>query len=251
MSTILIGVDDSTRSEDAVAFGRRLAGATSGQVVLASAFPYSDVPSRAANLTYRQALKEQAIGTVRRMERLLELPEERVDKIVTANTSPPHALHDAAEETGAALVVVGHTGHGHAGRIVPGATAERLLHGGPCPVAIVPDGYRERAASPIQRVGVAYVDTPEGRSALTAAAAVARAFHARLEVIAAVPKELDHGHLGPPPGNLQQRGHRPGPRGSSRPSSTRCARSCGPRRSCSTATRPSSSPPTPPSSTSW
>ena len=202
MSTILIGVDDSTRSEDAVAFGRRLAGATGGRVALACAFPYNDVPSRAANLTYRDALKAQASATVRRMERLLELPEDRVERIVTANVSPAHALHHAAEETGAALVVVGHTHHSRAGRALPGTTAERLLHGAPCPVAIVPDGYREHPASTIQRVGVAYIETAEGRSALTAAAAVARAFHARLEVISAVAPDTRQGRFGPPPGAL-------------------------------------------------
>src|SRR4051812_32907671 len=57
VTTILIGVDGSARSEDAVAFGRRLAGATSGRVVVGCAFPYSDAPSRAANLSYREALK--------------------------------------------------------------------------------------------------------------------------------------------------------------------------------------------------
>jgi nucleotide-binding universal stress UspA family protein len=187
MSTIVIGVDDSTRSEDAVAFGRRLAGAAGGRVALACAFPYSDMSGRAANAAYRQALRDDAVATVRRMQHLLELPEERVERIVTANMSPAHALHDAAAETDAALVVVGHTRHGHAGRIVPGATAERLLHGAPCPVAIVPDGYRERPGSAIRRVGVAYVATPEARAALTAAAGIARAFQARLDVIAAVP----------------------------------------------------------------
>jgi nucleotide-binding universal stress UspA family protein len=202
VSTIVIGVDDSTRSEDAVAFGRRLAGATSGRVVLACAFPYSEVPGRAANATYRQALRDEAVATVRRVQPLLELPEERVERIVTANMSPAHALHDAAGETDAALVVVGRTRHGHAGRIVPGATAERLLHGAPCPVAIVPDGYRDRPESAIRRVGVAYVDTPEGRAALAAAAGVARAFQARLEVISAVSYDSAHARLGLTPDDL-------------------------------------------------
>jgi nucleotide-binding universal stress UspA family protein len=147
------------------------------------------MPSRSANLVYRQALKDQATQTVRRMEPLLELPDDRVERIVTANMSPAKALHHAAEETAAALVVVGHTRHGHAGRVVPGATAERLLHGAPCPVAIVPDGYRDRVEDPVRRVGVGYVDTPEARAALTAAAAIARAWRARLEVISAVPIE--------------------------------------------------------------
>ena len=60
MTTILIGVDSSARSEDAVAFARRLGGATTGRIVVACAFPYSDVPSRAANLTDRDALKTDA-----------------------------------------------------------------------------------------------------------------------------------------------------------------------------------------------
>src|SRR6185437_1299151 len=63
VTTILIGVNDSESSEDAVALGRRLAEATSGRVVVACAFPYSDMPSRAANLTYRDALKTNALRT--------------------------------------------------------------------------------------------------------------------------------------------------------------------------------------------
>ena len=42
MSTILIGVDESTRSEDAIAFGNRLAAVSSAQVVVACAFPFND-----------------------------------------------------------------------------------------------------------------------------------------------------------------------------------------------------------------
>src|SRR5439155_183494 len=56
VSTMLIGVDGSTRSEDAVAFARRLAGAASGRVVVACAFPYADATGRGADLAYRAAL---------------------------------------------------------------------------------------------------------------------------------------------------------------------------------------------------
>ena len=196
VTTILIGVDDSTHSEDAVAFGRRLAGITGSRIVLSSAFPYSDIPSRAANLTYRAALNEQATLTVNRMRRLLELPDERVETVVAANLSPAKALHELAEKIGAALVVVGHSRHGTAGRIVPGQTAERLLHGAPCPVAVVPEGYRLRKPETVRRVGVAYVDTPEARAALTAAAALARGFHAALEVIGVVTDDVPAAMLG-------------------------------------------------------
>jgi nucleotide-binding universal stress UspA family protein len=203
VSTILIGVDESAHSEDAVAFGRRLAGVTSGRIVLASAFPYNDFPSRAANLTYREALRDQAAKTVRRMVQRLDLPEERVERIVTADMSPARMLHDAAEQVEADLLVVGHTHHGHAARVVPGATAERLLHGAPCPVAVVPDGYRSHAGPGIGRIGVAYIDTPEARAALTAAIVLARALRARLEVITAVPYGPGHGVIGLAPDDLQ------------------------------------------------
>lgn len=200
VSTIVIGVDDSTHSEDAVAFGRRLAAAAGSRVVLACAFPYSDMPGRAANLTYRTALKEQATLTVQRLRGLLDLPDERVEIAVAADLSPAKALHELAETREAALVVVGHSRHGAAGRIVPGQTAERLLHGAPCPVAVVPDGYRERAPRAVRRIGVAYVDTPEARAALTAAAALARGFHAALEVIGVVPDDIPPALLRDPQG---------------------------------------------------
>jgi hypothetical protein len=53
-------------SKDAVAFARRLVGATSGRVVIACACPYSDVPNRAAHLEYRAALEADASAIARR-----------------------------------------------------------------------------------------------------------------------------------------------------------------------------------------
>src|SRR4051812_6684568 len=99
VSTILIGVDDSPRSADAVAFGGRLAGTGNGGVIVACAFPYSDAPSRGANLDYREALQTEASRTARRMAR--ELPEGRVEIVTVANPSPAHALQDLAESSGA------------------------------------------------------------------------------------------------------------------------------------------------------
>jgi nucleotide-binding universal stress UspA family protein len=191
VSTILIGVDDSTRSEDAVAFGRRLAGGSGGRVIVASAFPYSDIPSRSVNLAYREALKRDASEVVRRMSGLLSnVPAERIHTAVEANPSPAHALHDLAEAEHASIVVVGATRTGHAGRVLPGATAERLLHGAPCPVAVVPDGYRTTTHPAIRRIGVAYNSSDESTAAVSAAVDAARALGAELEVIGVVAAEL-------------------------------------------------------------
>ena len=86
-----------------------------------------------------------------------------------------------SEYIGPALVVVGSTRRGPVGRVVPGSTGERLLHGSPCPVAIVPRGYA--VAGPIRTVGVGYDGSEESEVALTAACQVAVRFGASLRVI--------------------------------------------------------------------
>jgi len=190
VSTILIGVDASERSQDAIVFGRRLAVAASADVIVASAFPYSDVPSRASNAAYREALRDEAQTTAREMRDGLEgLPDERSQIRVVANPSPAHALHDLADAERATLVIVGSTHTGRAGRVLPGGTGERLLHGTPCSVAVVPKGYREQAGDPIRRIGVAYDDTAEAKAAFAAAVDLARALGAELEVISVVSTE--------------------------------------------------------------
>ena len=72
MSTILIGVDASERSEDAIAFGRRLADVAGAPVVVANAYPYSALPSRSSNAAYRQALRDDALKTARSMRDALD-----------------------------------------------------------------------------------------------------------------------------------------------------------------------------------
>jgi nucleotide-binding universal stress UspA family protein len=194
VGTIVIGVDDSARSEDAIAFARRLAGATTDRVVVACAFPYSDVPSRAANLAYRDMLKREANETTQRMSALLEdIPLERIDTTTVAHPSPAHALHTLAEAEHAAIVVVGSTHTGTLARVLPGATGERLLHGSPCAVAVVPNGYRTRSGPPIRTIGVAFDGSKESEAAADAAVGIARAIDARLEVIGVLPPDPAYG----------------------------------------------------------
>src|SRR5205823_2685241 len=88
-----------------------------------------------------------------------------------------------AREEDAALIVVGPSRAGHQGRLHPGSTADRLLQGAPCPVALAPQGYRIRPSSGIGRVSVGYDAWPEAALALGAAAHVARAAGASLRVI--------------------------------------------------------------------
>ena len=99
------------------------------------------------------------------------------------DASVAHALHTVAREAEAGMIVVGSTGRGRVGRVLPGSTAERLLHGSPCPVALAPHGYTR---APVDTVAVGFIDTPEGHTALAVAHALAERVGARLRVIAAL-----------------------------------------------------------------
>src|SRR5262245_64851867 len=140
MSEIIVGVDGTERGEDAVVFARQLAAFAGARIVLANAFPYEDIRGRVTSLAYRDTLREasqEVLGAV--AERYgVEAPARAL-----ASTSPARALHELAEDDGSALIVVGSSHVGPARRVLPGSTAERLLHGSPCAVAVVPKGYRE------------------------------------------------------------------------------------------------------------
>jgi nucleotide-binding universal stress UspA family protein len=190
VSTIVIGVDASSRSKDAIALGRRLASVSNAHVIVASAFPYSDVPSRSSNSVYRAALRDDATEVARGMsDRLEGIPADHVHVRVMAEPSPAHGLHDLAHAEHAAVLVVGSSHTGHFGRVVPGSTGERLLHGSPSAVAVAPLGYAESADAPIRRIGVAYNGSDEAKAAVASAVALTRAFDAELEIIRVVAAE--------------------------------------------------------------
>jgi nucleotide-binding universal stress UspA family protein len=72
--------------------------------------------------------------------------------------------------------------------VLPGTTAQRLLHGATCPVTVVPWGWR--AGEGLRVIGAGFVDTEEGREALRAAHALARVAGATLRVITVVRPHL-------------------------------------------------------------
>ena len=88
-----------------------------------------------------------------------------------------------AEQEQAGIIVVGSSHTGRLGRVLPGSTAERLLHGAPCPVAVVPLGYRTQATPAHPVIGCAYRPTEDGAGALGAAEELALALSASLQVM--------------------------------------------------------------------
>jgi nucleotide-binding universal stress UspA family protein len=127
---------------------------------------------------------EEAIGES--LDRLADELRHRgvdVDCRSLTGTSAARALHEAAEESGAGLLVVGSTERGGIGRVLPGSTAERLMHGAPCPIAVVPRSWQPGGG--LGTIGVGYVDTAEGHDALDNALALARRSGAELRVLSA------------------------------------------------------------------
>lgn len=91
----------------------------------------------------------------------------------------PHALREVASEFGAGLIIVGSTHRGAFGRIALGSTADRVLEDAPCPVMVAPRGFRDEGGG-LERIGVAFVDTRGGRSALRVGGAIAKRTGAHL-----------------------------------------------------------------------
>jgi nucleotide-binding universal stress UspA family protein len=115
----------------------------------------------------------------------LRLPGDPLPLTVCAG-SAAEGLHDVAEREGAELIVLGSAGPPSRGRATAGETAQRLLHGAPCAVAIAPYGYARRAGDGLGTIAVAVDDGSEARAALRRAADLARRLHARLLLLTAV-----------------------------------------------------------------
>ncbi len=99
------------------------------------------------------------------------------------------------------LVVLGSTHRGAVGRVVPGATVERLLGDPPCAVAVAPPGFGSRAEGDgwqpmdgegsdcgLRVIGVGFDDSPGARAALATALELALRNGAALRVYTIAPK---------------------------------------------------------------
>jgi nucleotide-binding universal stress UspA family protein len=176
---ILVGVDPLRHDPEAPVLAALLARATGAPVVAVAAY----------NTLHRRGGAEEYKPRGAALARLAAVePAFHGLALETAALPGPSAarvLHECAEERGAGLLVVGSTHHGVTGTIALGKTADRLLHGATCPVAVAPLGFAERMRG-IDRIGVAFIDSDEGNEALRAAAALASACGAELHAATVV-----------------------------------------------------------------
>lgn len=182
MSRIIVGVDGSERSEDAVAFGRLVARASGAPVTVASAYTYDHLAARDPSDEYGSFLRREVETVLEDLSGpLSDLPS--LETRAVTDGSPARALQEIALDRDAGLIVVGSSHTGRLGRVLPGSTAERLLHGSPCPVAVVPRGYRSAPAHRTGMIACAWDERPESEAALAAAEDLAHGLSASLRVV--------------------------------------------------------------------
>jgi nucleotide-binding universal stress UspA family protein len=185
---IVIGFDCSDSGEDALTLGASLARATGQVPVVVTVYP-EEHPIGVGRVdaewvAYMRGQANDAVGAARRF---YEARGVEAEYRVVGKGSAAHGLDDVAESEQAGMIVVGSSRHGARRRISPGSTGERLLHGANCPVAVAPRGLRERPPDmSFERIGVAYVGTPESREALAVATGLAQRTGARLQLYTVV-----------------------------------------------------------------
>src|SRR4051812_37995838 len=185
-SDVIIGFDGSPSGRDALALGRRLAEAGSAAITVVCVHPYialtADVEADAAvELSWREGA-ERTLDEARAL--LSGVPAATFRAM--AETSPARALHVAADEADAALIVLGSTHRQGLGRVLPGTTADQVLHAAPCAIAVAPAGYAARDAAAAGLVGAAVDGGEETERVARVGARIARGAKARLRLISVI-----------------------------------------------------------------
>jgi nucleotide-binding universal stress UspA family protein len=193
---ILVGYDPRKRDVAPVDFGAELAAITHAPLVVASVQARAPVVPRDPEATppygiadIDEDLVPDCRPVIEQVEIDLQARGVTVDCRILEGTSAAQALQEAVEDEDAGLLVVGSSRRSGVGRVLAGSTAQRLLNGAPCPVAVVPRDWKP--AERLRTVGVAYVDTPEGHGALRGAHALARRAKATLRAITVVKVTLE------------------------------------------------------------
>jgi nucleotide-binding universal stress UspA family protein len=174
MGPVVVGVDGGPSARDALVLGRWGAEVLDVPLIVAVVHPAPAAigPARVdAEWVADRHRAAQAILDGARAQ--LTGVTCAVQYRAIASSSAAHGLHDLAEQVRAAAIVVGSGRQGPEQRLFAGSTADRLLAGSVCPVAVAPAGMQVPPGA-LGRIGVAYVDTPDGQTALKVAARLAR-----------------------------------------------------------------------------
>ena len=179
-SDMIIGFDGSSSARDALALGRRLAEATGATPTVVCVHPFK--PLSAAVPTPSPAPSMRAAAERTLDEARAELSAMGAMFRPMAETSPARALHAAAEEADAALIVVGSTHRAALGRARPAPRPSRScmapVRGGGCAA-----GYAAHERERFGVVGAAVDGGDETERIARVAARIARGGGVALRLI--------------------------------------------------------------------
>lgn len=182
---LIVGVDETERSRDAIALGQQLAPALPGELMAVYVHTLEELdalmsghrPDEVERLVAEHAAAKHA--KVRALA--AEMGVSGVE--LKQATSAAAGLHDQAVESDAALVALGSSSRSGLGRVLPGGTAERLLSGSPVPIAVAPNGYASRVPR-LAVIGVGFDESPDAQQAVRWAADLSSRSRASLRLLA-------------------------------------------------------------------
>ncbi len=178
-AAIIAGVDGTEHSADAVALANTLAPALDAEVLAVVVHPFGDSDRTAGDEVILRDLADSAVAHMRKLG--TEIDPERLELV--ADRSAARGLEREAEWRDAALITVGASQRSRLGRVLLGSTAERLMSGAPCPVAVAPSGYAGEPRQ-IATIGCAFDGSPESRLALRWASQLADRTGSRIRLLA-------------------------------------------------------------------
>ena len=189
---IIVGVEGSPASADAVAMADLLAEPLQARVLVAHTHPYGPVSGVLGEGEYERLVREVAELTFNQLKEQLSGEHEREMRVVSAR-SPAAGLSQLAEREQASLIVVGPSHRAGLGRVRPGSVGERLFAGASSPVGVAPGGYADAERS-LGAIGCAFDGSPESKLAVDWASDLAKTSGSRLVVIT-VHAPLAFGHV--------------------------------------------------------
>jgi nucleotide-binding universal stress UspA family protein len=159
---IIVSYDGTDNDRDALALGRKLAGA--GALLALAYVRHTKESGGRETLAEHEAdaLLEGGAGWLR---------DPEIPRFVVLSASTPQGLRELAVREQAQAIVFGSVYRTTPGHVYPQASAERLLEGGPLAIAIAPAGYHDQADAPITTV--AAVDEEGDTSAAQTAESLA------------------------------------------------------------------------------
>jgi len=175
---IVVGYTSDQAGRDAVSLAARLAAPLDCRMTVA--FPYHALLS---SVTAAEAEERVAVEVRELLDGLAGLQPPVFHW--TPSSWPIRGLHELARHERAGLIVFGSARERLADRLHV-SLMERMVHGAPCAVAVAPAHHSDGGPRQLQRIGVGFSTSPEGRAALDVARRLATLLECQVELIAGV-----------------------------------------------------------------